>query len=267
MAAAHHAALLGGLDNHLGAVHMAGDDVATRVDQRIGGLRLAHGQGPVAGEDDLHERIRVHLARAQQEGVDVAEHGGDRLGGDEAELVGLRRQTGRHAIHIMGLVEIAEIAPEVLGVLGGLPKGSGVAELDLGIFLGEIDHEGGEIAEGGAQHDIGAIKVHHGFHRLGASVGFGDILLLDSLHACDHLQALDRDRMGLVPAKVVARTHIDNAKGDAGGQSRRAGASQKPGGAQGASAMHELTAGETKFTHRKSSCSTTAAPTGALFRQ
>jgi hypothetical protein len=28
--------------------------------------------------------------------------------------------------------------------------------------------------------------------------------------------------------------------------------------------MHELTAGETKFTHRKSSCSTKAAPPGAL---
>ncbi len=217
VAAGLHAALLGGLDHDLRTVHVAGDDVAAGVDQRVDGLGLAHRQRPVAGEDDLHDGIRVGLLGAQHERVDVAQHRGDRLGGDEAELVRPGREAGGDAVDVVGLVQVAEIAAQVLRVLFGAPERRGMAEFDLCILFRQIDHKWIKVPEGRTQNDVGAVQVDHGFHRLGAGVGLGDVFLLDRLHAGKRLERLDRDRMGLIPAEIVARTDIYDADGDVGG--------------------------------------------------
>ena len=213
MAAGLHAALLGGLDDDLRAVDVAGDDVAAGVDQRVGGFRLANRHRPVAGEDHLHRRLRIDRARAEQHRIDVGEHAGDRLGGDEADLVGLGRQAGGDAVDVMGLVEIAEIGAGVLRVLVLVPQRRGVAELDLRIFLGDVDDEGRVIAERGRQDEARAVEVDHRLHRLGDGVGLGHVLFLDDFDARHQLERCGRDRMRLVPAEVVARADIDDADG------------------------------------------------------
>ena len=59
----------------------------------------------------------------------------DRLGGDEAELVRLGRKAGGDAIDVMRLVEIAEIAAEVLRVLGCVPSGAAWRNSTFAIFF------------------------------------------------------------------------------------------------------------------------------------
>ena len=220
VAAGLHAAALGGLDDHLGAVDVAGDDVAAGVDQRVGGLRLAHRQRPVAGEDHLHGGVRVGLAGAEQHRVDVGQHRGDRLGGDEADLVRLGGQAGGDAVDEVGLVEIAEIAAGVLRVGILVPQRRGVAELDVGVLLGHVDHERRVVAERGGEDQPGAVELDHRFHRLGDGVGLRHVLFLDDGDAGHLLQRFGGDRVGLVPAVVVARADVDDADGEVGGARR-----------------------------------------------
>ncbi len=141
-------------------------------------LGLAHRHRPVAGDDEMDARRRIDLLHPEREGVDVAEHQRDRLGGDEADLVGLGGEAGGDAVHVVALVEVAEIAAEIRGMLGLVPEGCRVAELDLGIFPGRIDHERVEIAERGREQELGAVDIDHRLHGLGDGVGFGDVLLL-----------------------------------------------------------------------------------------
>ncbi len=154
MATGLDAARLRRLDDHLRPVDMAGDEIAARVDERIGGLGLAHRQGPLAREDHLHRGIGVDGPCANQEFVDVAQHDADGLGGDKAELAGLRGGTGRDAIDIMTLIEEGEVGARVLRV-GRLPQRRRMAELDTGIGLRLIHHEGAVVAEGGRQDELG----------------------------------------------------------------------------------------------------------------
>src|SRR3984957_15249742 len=131
VAAGLDAALLPGLDDHLRSINMAGDDIAAGVDQRVRGFGLANGQRPVAGEDHLHGCVRIDRACAQQDRIDVAQHDPDRLGRHEADLVGLRRKTGSDAVHIMRLVEVAEIGAGVFRILVLVPERRRVTELDI----------------------------------------------------------------------------------------------------------------------------------------
>jgi hypothetical protein len=65
---------------------VAGEDIDALVDQAVGGFGFLDRHRPVAGEDHVGGGLRIHRARAEREGVDVAQHLRDRLGGDEAEL-------------------------------------------------------------------------------------------------------------------------------------------------------------------------------------
>ena len=192
---------------------------AAGVDQSVGRLGLAHGQRPVAGEDDLRLGLRIDRLGAEGEGVDVEEHGADRLGGDEAELVGLGREAGRDAIHIVALIEIAVVAAGVLGVLVG-PQAGGVAELHVGIFLGLVEHERAVVAERGREDETGAVELDHQLHGLRDRDRLGDVLLLDDLHVRNLLKRLRGDGVRLVPAVVVVRADIDDADGQAVGSGR-----------------------------------------------
>src|SRR5450830_1823670 len=131
VAADHLAALGGGLDHHLGAVDVHGEHVHALIGQAVGGLGLLDGHGPVAREDHAAGDVRVHRARAQQEGIDVAQHLRNRLGGHEADLAALAHVAGHHAIEVLAFVDVAEEAAHVLGVFAFGPQAATVREAHI----------------------------------------------------------------------------------------------------------------------------------------
>src|SRR5215467_13843124 len=135
IAAYEDAAALGGLYDHFRAVDVAGDDIHALVDHAVGGLRFLDRQRPVAGDDQVRGDLRIDAAGAHRERVDVAEHLRDRLGGDEAELLRLAGVPRHDAVQVLALVDVAEVAPDVLRVLALGPEPAAVGEPDLRIFL------------------------------------------------------------------------------------------------------------------------------------
>ena len=225
VAAAHDAALFRRLDDDLRSVDMAGDDVATGVDQRVRGLGFADRHRPVAGEDHLHRRVGIGRTRAEKDRIDVAEHARDRLGGDESDLVLFGAKAGGDAVDVVRLIEVAEIRAGVLRILVLVPEGRRVAKLDVRIFLRQVDDERRVVAERRRQNEARAVEVDHQLHGFGDGVGFGDVLFLDHLDARHFLQRLDRHGVGLVPAKIVARADVDNSDREvSGGESALDGA-------------------------------------------
>src|ERR1700722_15787267 len=91
--------------------------------------------------------VGVPRARPEQDGVDVAEDARDRFRRHEADLVGFGREAGGDAVNVMRLIEIAEIGAGVFRILVLVPERRGMAERDVGVFLGEVDDEGGVVAE------------------------------------------------------------------------------------------------------------------------
>ena len=86
------------------------------------------------------------------------------LSGIDREQVTNIRLIRGDAVDVVRLVEIAEVGTGVgrIGVL--VPQGGGMAELDIGIFLGNVEHERLVIAEGRREHEICTIDVDHGLH-------------------------------------------------------------------------------------------------------
>src|SRR6185503_19783594 len=110
-------AALGQLDDGLGRVDVRGEDVHDLVDQTVGRLGFLDGHRPVTGEDDGRGHLGVHRSRAQRVRIDVAQDLGNRLGGHEAQLAALRGGRGDDAGDVLRLVDVAEIAAHVGGVL------------------------------------------------------------------------------------------------------------------------------------------------------
>jgi hypothetical protein len=189
---------------------VAGDDVDAGVDQAVGGFRLLHRHRPVAGEDHLQGRVRIGEARTEHEGVDVAQELRDRLGGHEAELAGLGGMAGDNAGDVLRLVDIAEIAADVLRVLLG-PQAAGVLEARLGILASELEDVRAEIAEGGRKQQRGAVEIDHRLHGLLDRVGLRHLLLFHHLDAGHLLERGGAGGVRLVVAVVVARADIDEA--------------------------------------------------------
>src|SRR3984957_8650945 len=245
VAAGLDAALLAGLDDHLRPVNMARDDIASGIDQRVRGFCFADWQRPVAGEDHLHGRVRIDRARPQEDRIDVAEHNRDRLRCHEADLVGLRRKTGGDAVHVMRLVEVAEIGAGVFRILVLVPERRRVTELDIWIFFGEINDKGAVVAERGREDEAGAIEVDHRFHRLRVRVSLRHVLFLDHFHARHFRERLDRHRMRLVPAEIVARADIDHADREVLGGERatRGSHAQRSAGQAESGGLQERTSG------------------------
>ena len=63
----------------------------------------------------------------------------------------------------------------------------------------------------------GAVEVDHQLHRFRDRVGLRHVLFFDHLDPRHFLQRLDRDRMGLVPAEIVARADVYDADRQVGG--------------------------------------------------
>ncbi len=125
-----------------------------------------------------------------------------------------------------------------------------MAELDLGVFLRRIDHEGIEITERGRKKQRGAVDVDHRLHRLRHRHRFRHILFFDHLDAGNFLQGLRADRMGLVPAIILARPDIDDADGDIGGAGRASDAGNNKRTSGGAT--EKRAAGKRKLGHGQS---------------
>ena len=210
------------------------------VHEAVGGFRLLHRHRPVAGEDHLQGRVRPREPRAEHEGVDVAQELRDRLGGHEAELAGLGGMAGDDAGDVLRLVDIAEIAADVLRVLLR-PQPAGMLEPGLGIFVGELEHVRAEIAEGGRKQQRGAVEVDHRLHGLLDRVGFRDLLLLDHLDAGHLLQRGGAGGVRLVVAVVVARADIDEA--DDGILGERGASRQRRCQRAGGGALQQMSAG------------------------
>ena len=73
----------------------------------------------------------IHAAGAEREGVDVAQHLRNRLGGDEAELLRLGHVAGDDARQVLALVDVAEVAADVGRVLAFLVQAAAVQEGDV----------------------------------------------------------------------------------------------------------------------------------------
>src|SRR4029077_5978996 len=164
----------------------------------------------------------------------------ERLGGDEAELAGLGGVAGDDAGDVLRLVDIAQIAADVLGVLLG-PQPAGMLEPRLGIFVGELEHVRAEVAERGRKQERGAVEIDHRFHGLLNRVGFRDLLLLDHLDAGHLLQRGGAGGVRLVVAVVVTRSDIYEADDGILGERRapRQGRGERGGGG----ALQQMAAG------------------------
>src|SRR5947209_6914885 len=141
------AAPLGRLDNHLWPVDMAGDDVDAAVDKAIRRLRLLHRHRPIAGEDHLRDDGWVDGFCAERERVDVHENLRDRLRRNESELLGFGDMRGGDAVQVLAHADIAEIRAGIFRMLAVVPQAAAMAELDILVFLRNLQHVRIEIAE------------------------------------------------------------------------------------------------------------------------
>ena len=229
VAGSEQAALLGRLDHHLGAVDVAGDDVDALVGEAVGRFRLLDRHRPIAGEDHLDGDGRVDRTRAEGEGVDVAQHLWDRLGGDEAELLGLGDMGGDDAGEIFRFVDVAEIAVDVVRQAFA-PQTAAMKERDVRILFRFLENVRIEIAERGRKEQRRAVEVDHALHGLLDVDGLRDPLFLDDLDP----HRLDRGGAGgvrLVVAVVVLRTDVDKADRQRACRPRR---TERQGGKDGA---------------------------------
>src|SRR6267142_1103739 len=227
IAADEDATALRGLDDHLRAVDVTGDDVHALVDQAVGGLGFLDRQGPVAGDDQLRRDLRIDRARAHGEGVDVPQYLWDRLGGDEAELLRLGGVAGDDAVQVLALVDVAEVAADVLRMLALGPETAAVGEADLGILLGHPEDVRIEVAERRREQERRAVLLDHRPHRLLHVGGVRDLLLLDHRDAGHLLEGGGRLGLRLVVAVVVAWADVDDAHDQLVGCERTAGGRER----------------------------------------
>ena len=230
---------------------MLGDDAAAVVNEGLGHLGLQGGAGPGVGVHDLHGHLGVHALGAQIEGGEAGDHLSEGVGAHIAQL-GVADLLGLHAGgdtgQVAGLKDLGEVVV-VVGVLGagGLIAG-GVAELDVGVLLGQGDHEL-LVAEAVAEDDLaasldalldgggaGGVLAHVALdHQLGVLVQAAGLKGLFHAH-----------HVVVVVAVVVLladhdKAHLQVGGGNAGGLA--AGLAAGGGGRVGASAGGVVAAG------------------------
>ncbi len=210
------------------------EHVDALVGHRVGRLGLAHRHGPVAGEDGLGGDRRVDRAGAQREGVDVAQHLRDRLGGHEAQPLGPAHVAGDDAAEVLRLVDVAEEAAGVGGVPALGPQAAGVGEAYGVVPARDRQHVRVEVAEAGREQQARAVLRDHALHGPLHGHRFGDVLLLDDSDAGDGPELRGGLGVRLVVAEVVARADVDHADRDRRlglglglGQGQRAGQGER----------------------------------------
>ena len=186
---------------------LADEDALILLDEGGGGLLLLGLIVPGAGVADLHGGGGADRAGAQVEGghagdnlgigegADIADDsllGGDLAGGDHLIELEARSDAGQVAALIDGSEGIVEVF-DVGDLAGGA---GGVAELDLGIFLGGLLHKG-LVAEGIGEDDLAALvlgQVNGGIvaGAVLADIGDDDDLIIGEAEVLLHLaQGLD----------------------------------------------------------------------------
>jgi hypothetical protein len=124
--------------------------------------------------------------------------------------------TGDHAIEVLGLVDVAEEAAGVGGVLALRPHAAAMGKADLAVLGGHGQHVRVEVAEAGGEQQRGAVLRDHALHGLLHGLGLGHVFLFDHLDARQMLELRSGFSVGLVVAEVVARADIDDAHGNGG---------------------------------------------------
>ena len=186
---------------------LADEDALILLDEGGGGLLLLGLIVPGAGVADLHGGGGADRAGAQVEGghagdnlgigegADIADDsllGGDLAGGDHLIELEARSDAGQVAALIDGSEGIVEVF-DVGDLAGGA---GGVAELDLGVFLGGLLHKG-LVAEGIGEDDLAALvlgQVNGGIvaGAVLADIGDDDDLIIGEAEVLLHLaQGLD----------------------------------------------------------------------------
>ena len=130
---------------------MLNHDVGTLAEQHLGSVGFLARIVPGIHPDDLHLEVRIDRLGAEHEGVDAHHHFRNREGDDVTSDTCLRHLSRDLAHHITALVEARVIGGDILGLL----VAGGMFEIDLRIFLGDLDgriHE----AKGGGEHDLAA---------------------------------------------------------------------------------------------------------------
>ena len=119
----------------------------------------------------------------------------------------------RHdARHVLGFVDIAEIATHVVGVDALLVETACVEELHLWELARQFQNIGVKVAEGGGKQHLGSIDFNHAPHGLGHGGGFGHAGLFyqsNSRHIGHH--GSGPFGVGLVIAKVILGANVEEA--------------------------------------------------------
>ena len=186
---------------------MLGDDVGALADQHLGRVRLLAGVEPRAHPDDLQLEVGVDGLRAQQEGVDAADHLRDRERGDVARDPALRHPRRDLADDVASLVEARRIRGHVVGPL----VARGVLELHVREVPGHLDGRL-HVAERGGEDDSGPLADEAGDRAFGVGA-FGHVLDVDGLDPVAE-RFLDREPPLIVlvgPAVVADRADVDES--------------------------------------------------------
>src|SRR6266571_1013388 len=197
-----------------GAVLALSEDVDSELDQALGRLLFLGGVEPGRGPDDPHRRSGMGGLRAEGEGVDLADHLGDREGRDEADPAVLGRGASRHPGQVIGVLGSAE---ELRKVLVQLISGR-LLEVHVGVLLRRRRHLLVE-PERGAEDDLVFVR-DQGVDDLAHLRAFGHVLLERGLDLAAKL-LLDVQPavvVGLRPAGIACGADVDP-----GGLERRVG--------------------------------------------
>ena len=95
------------------AVGVLRQDIGALVDQRLGGGRFLAGIVPAIDPDDADLGFRIDAAQCQREGVDAADHFGNREGTDITDDVGFRQLAGDQAADGPPFIEAARIRGDI----------------------------------------------------------------------------------------------------------------------------------------------------------
>ena len=199
---------------------MAGDNVHALVGQSVDGLCLLHRHRPVTGKDHLGLDGGVDAARTKGKRVDVQQHLRNGLCSNEAELLRFGLVPGNDAGQILRHADIAEIRAGIRGVALA-PQSTAMAELDIGVGLGRLQHEGLVVTEGCRKQELRAVQLDHRLHRPHDGVAFRHVLFFQHRYAGNVLHRCGALGMRLIVSEVVARPDIEKADRHVGGKGGR----------------------------------------------
>jgi hypothetical protein len=172
---------------------VARNDVAARVDERVGRRGVVSLILPPAGEDDPHGRLRVGLAAAEKKRIHVEEHAAEGHAGHKAKLVRGRAEASGNAVYIVTLVDQSVLAADVRRA-GIAREQRSLAEQDMRIFLRHRQQER-IVVERRREDQAGAICDQAlNCRRVGS--GFGSLLSTPVVGALREVTRLDHLHVG-----------------------------------------------------------------------